>query len=82
MISAAVLPAKPQACEPHCQSFQPVAFTPHVTLIHPRTSDRGGDFWACAEPPRSGADFAVSAVAITAFDGARCHVTETFRLSR
>jgi 2'-5' RNA ligase len=62
--------------------FQAVAFTPHVTLIHPRTSDRGGDFWACAEPPPSGADFAVSAVAITAFDGARCHVTETFRLSR
>jgi hypothetical protein len=28
-----------------CAPFQPIAFPPHVTLIHPRTSAHGREFW-------------------------------------
>jgi 2'-5' RNA ligase len=51
--------------------FRPVAFTPHVTIAHPLTSEHRRDFQDehAVEPP--GPAFAVDEVAITGFDGTR-----------
>jgi 2'-5' RNA ligase len=55
-------------------------FSPHVTILHPRTSRRGRELWDSgwtAPPPR---EFTVREVAITAFDGARWPAVVTFPL--
>ena len=57
-----------------------VAFPPHVTLVHPRTSGRGDDFRDSGWSRRGDAGFMAQEVAITAFDGARWVVLGTFRL--
>jgi hypothetical protein len=60
--------------------FHGVAFPPHVTLVHPRTSGRGGDFRNSGWSRRGDAEFMAQEVAITALDGAKWVVLETFRL--
>jgi 2'-5' RNA ligase len=62
--------------------FRPVDFTPHVTLIHPRTSRRGREFWGREWRPPSAQEFTTREVALTAFDGVRWTVLETFALGR
>ncbi len=57
--------------------FQPVAFVPHVTLAHPRTSRRRADLPGAAPAP---AAFTVREVTVTAFDGARWMVVARFPL--
>ena len=55
-------------------------FSPHVTILHPRTSRRGRELWNSgwtAPPPR---EFMVRELAITAFDGARWPAVMTFPL--
>ena len=54
----------------------------HVTVVHPRTSRRGRDFWdrgRCRTPDE---EFTPTELAITAFDGARWVVRMTFPLER
>ena len=60
--------------------FRGVAFPPHVTLVHSRTSGRGGDFRDSGWSRRGDAEFMAQEVAITAFDGTRWVVLRTFRL--
>ena len=56
------------------------AFTPHVTLVHPRTSGRGRELWdSRAYRPRAAA-FTVRELAVTAFDGIRWVVVAAFPL--
>lgn len=62
--------------------FQPVAFPPHVTLIHPRTSSRGREFWEQGRRRRRDLEFTVEEVAITAFTGAEWVVLEKFALGQ
>jgi 2'-5' RNA ligase len=51
--------------------FQAVTFRPHVTLVHPRTSCRGRDFWDRRRHERQDREFTATEIAITAFDGDR-----------
>jgi 2'-5' RNA ligase len=51
--------------------FQPAAVTPHVTLVHPRTSRRGRELWDARPPGWAAQELTVDEVALTAFDGAR-----------
>jgi len=62
--------------------FHPRAGPPHVTLVHPRTSRRGRDFWDSGAYPGHAGEFTAQEVAITAFDGTRWVVLETFALGR
>ena len=59
-----------------CPPFQPIAFSPHVTLIHLRTSARGQDFWDHGRYPADYQEFTVAELAITAFDGMKWLVLE------
>jgi 2'-5' RNA ligase len=65
-----------------CPPFQPIAFPPHVTLIHPRTSARGRDFWNHGRYQPDDQEFTVAELAITAFDGMRWVVLERLALGR
>ena len=58
--------------------FCSLAFGPHVTLIHPRTSSRGPAFWSSGwrQPPVR--EFTTREIAITAREGARSVVLERF----
>jgi 2'-5' RNA ligase len=60
--------------------FERIAFPPHVTLIHPRTSSRGRTFWerASFHPPEIA--FTPDEIAITAFDGTRWMTVEKVAL--
>ena len=44
-------------------------FPPHVTIVHPRTSDRGRQAWDELASIGTGARFTITHVAITAYDG-------------
>ena len=60
--------------------FHGIACPPHVTLVHPRTSGRGGDFRDSEWSGREDQEFMAQEVAITAFDGHKWVVLRTFRL--
>jgi 2'-5' RNA ligase len=62
--------------------FRPVVFEPHVTIVHPRTSRRGRELWDRGLHLRPGQVFAAREAALTAFDGSRWVVAETFTLGR
>ena len=62
--------------------FTGTAFPPHVTLVHPRTSDRGRELWKCSRYQWCKSEFTAREVSITAFDGARWIVLETITLGR
>lgn len=62
--------------------FKPVEFPPHVTLVHPRTSSRGRDCWEKSRYQVREVEFTVREVAITAFDGTKWRVIETFILGK
>ncbi len=62
--------------------FHPVEFPPHVTLIHPRTSPRGRAFWETPRDQQLDQEFTAAEVAITAFNGTKWVVVETFPLRR
>jgi GNAT superfamily N-acetyltransferase len=54
--------------------------TPHVTLVHPRTSRRGRELWeGRAYEPRP-CEFTARELAVTAFDGARWVTVAAFAL--
>src|SRR5579871_3284744 len=48
--------------------FHPIEFPLHMTVIHPRTSDRAEEFWraGCAQEARS--QFVIDAISITTFE--------------
>jgi len=54
--------------------------TPHVTIVHPRTSRRGRECWNSGEHTSEDVEFLAAAVAITAFDGTRWATLATFPL--
>lgn len=60
--------------------FNSVKFPPHVTLIHPRTSSLGRDYWEKSRYQVSEAEFTVCEVTVTAFDGTKWSILETFLL--
>ncbi len=53
---------------------------PHVTVVHPRTTNRGGMAWQSLQNRMCHTDFAVARVAVTAFDGRRWLTIGTFDL--
>ncbi len=60
--------------------FQPLDFPPHLTLIHPRTSQAAADFWRAglAQPVRTA--LLVDAIVITASEDGRYALEERFPL--
>jgi 2'-5' RNA ligase len=57
---------------------------PHVTIVHPRTSDLGPQAWRCRDEWASepvGLELTVREVAITAFDGEGWPAIERFALT-
>ena len=60
--------------------FHPVAFPPHVTIVYPRTSPRGRDFWDTGGYRREAQEFTAAKVTITAFDGTAWVVLTRFAL--
>ena len=58
-----------------------LGFPPHITIVHPRTSRRGGQAWAELAGTRIGACFTITEVAITAFDGDRWPVLQVLPLT-
>jgi ribosomal protein S18 acetylase RimI-like enzyme len=58
--------------------FQRASVTPHVTLVHPRTSGRGREFWDTGRYQPRPDEFTVRDVTVTAFDGARWVVCTRF----
>lgn len=61
--------------------FSPLAFPPHVTVVHPRTSLRGREYWEDAAPrPWRRQEFTVMELTLTAFDGVRWTVVDRFAL--
>ena len=68
---AAALPASPA-----------LAFPPHVTLVHPRTSRRGPQAWAALTgAPVAAVRVAITGIAITAHDGDRWPALRTIPLT-
>lgn len=53
---------------------------PHLTLVHPRTSNRGAAACEALAGRAFDADMLVAEVALVAFDGRRWPVVETFAL--
>jgi len=53
---------------------------PHVTLVHPRTSDRATEAWADLRGQSFDLDVEVHDVAVTAFNGERWVTVERFEL--
>jgi YD repeat-containing protein len=56
-------------------------WVPHVTLVHPRTTNRGRHAWAEVQGQRIRGGFDVSTVAVTALDGRRWATVEAFDLA-
>lgn len=48
-----------------------IGFPPHVTIVHPRTSERGPQAWDELAATRIDARFTITRVVVTAFDGSR-----------
>lgn len=55
--------------------------TPHVTLVHPRTSERGLGAWSVLQGTDLDVGVAVDQAAITAFDGRAWRTDATFGLA-
>lgn len=55
--------------------------TPHVTLVHPRTSERGSDAWADLQGTDLDVAVEVGQAGITAFDGRAWRTDATFDLT-
>ena len=62
--------------------LHPVAFPPHVTVVHPRTSRRGRDFWDYGRYQRRDQEFTAEEATITAYDGTRWVVLMRFALGQ
>jgi 2'-5' RNA ligase len=58
----------------------PFAIEPHVTIVHPRTSDQGRAAWVEFAGHAIGGEAKVEEVAVTAFDGVRWVSVATFPL--
>ena len=61
--------------------FRPSAFAPHVTLAHPRTARRLRELWESSAYRRSNAEFSVTEIALTAFDGTGWQTLQRFPLT-
>jgi 2'-5' RNA ligase len=58
----------------------PLAVEPHVTLVHPRTSNEATAAWAVLGGRAIGGETTVDEVVVTAFDGSRWASLSSFRL--
>jgi len=61
--------------------FRGIAYHPHVTVVHPRTSRRGREFLESGYYRSQAHEFAAEEVTITAFDGVKWVVLVTFALA-
>lgn len=62
--------------------FRALDFPPHITLIHPRTSSRGREYWETERFDASGETFTLDTVSVTAFDGDVWTTIDTIHLHR
>jgi hypothetical protein len=60
--------------------FKAIEFPLHVTVVHPRTSSRGREFWEADRIGSFDDVFTVEEVTITAFDGMTWATIETVQL--
>jgi 2'-5' RNA ligase len=62
------------------QPFDPVDFPFHLTIIHPRTSQKAAEFWRAGCDQRLESAFAVDAIAITSSEDGKFSLVEQFPL--
>ena len=67
--AGAYLGARAQLLAPPFDAHAVELAVPHVTLVHPRTSDRTADAWAELAGARLDVDILIERVALIAFDG-------------
>jgi len=60
---------------------QAIGFPPHITIVHPRTSERGERAWADLAQVHLDARCTIAEVAITAYDGDRWPTLQTVPLT-
>jgi hypothetical protein len=60
---------------------QAISFPAHVTIVHPRTSNRGEQAWAQLVEIHVDAAFTIAEVAMTAYDGNRWLSLQTLPLT-
>jgi 2'-5' RNA ligase len=67
--AGAYLGARAQLLAPPFDAYAVELAVPHVTLVHPRTSDRSAEAWAELAGMRLDVDVLIERVALIAFDG-------------
>jgi 2'-5' RNA ligase len=51
--------------------FRPIAFPPHLTIIHPRTSNRATEFWRAGVRQVPDSELIIESITLTSFDVGR-----------
>jgi 2'-5' RNA ligase len=60
--------------------FNPVEFRAHMTVIHPRTSDRAAEFWRAGGIQEARSSLMIDAIFITSFENGKYAVEARFPL--
>jgi 2'-5' RNA ligase len=63
-----------------CSSAGQLDVKPHVTVVHPRTSDQGSSAWERLSGQRFDGEMTAAEISVTAFDGRRWFTVATFAL--
>jgi hypothetical protein len=74
-------PAASAASVRQCLPATPIDFQPHVTIVHPSTSEHGEQAWNELAGMHLDARFTITDVAITAYDGLRWPTLQTIPLT-
>jgi 2'-5' RNA ligase len=48
--------------------FRPISFPPHLTIIHPRTSNRAAQFWRAGVRQVPDSEITIESITVTSFD--------------
>jgi 2'-5' RNA ligase len=62
--------------------FRPVAFPPHLTIIHPRTSNRAADFWLAGVGYVPDLEVTIESITLTSFAGGHYAIEARVPLGR
>lgn len=60
--------------------FRPVAFPPHLTVIHPRTSSLAAEFWRAGVTQRKRLEVTIDSIVITSSESEGYQVQARFPL--
>ncbi|HLM64806.1 MAG TPA: 2'-5' RNA ligase family protein [Acidimicrobiales bacterium] len=80
-VSGAYLGARAQLLAPPCTPHGVDEAVPHITLVHPITSQRGPEAWAALAGRRIDTEVTIERVALVAWDGAGWPSSKVVRLT-